>query len=96
MTEILKTDETGSDRTHLLETIDMAFTKPSRKGYHCGERTADNVSEESKRYSDVNLEVFAMPYQDPTIRADDLFLLHVVGVLLHILLEADLASLEWM
>ena len=48
-----------------------------------------------------NLEVFA--YQHPTIWANDLFILHVVGVLLHVvgvllrvLLEVDLASLEWM
>ena len=49
----------------------------------------------------MSLEVFA--YQDPTTWANDLFILHVVGVLLHVvgvllrvLLEVDLASLEWM
>ena len=92
MTEMLNADETGSERTYILEAIDADFTKfIQEKVIRVVIPTVKDMMANCACTSYFNLEVFA--YQDPTISADDLFILHVVGVILRALLEDDLQSL---
>ena len=81
-------DEPTDDKSRLIQTIEQAFAKPTRKGVRAATPAVKQLLAVDKREFERCLShLKSLTYEDPAIKADALRILPI-------LLEADVASLE--